>query len=137
MLRISLRDGEALIVNGALLRASGRTELTIENRASLLRGKEIMAPEEATTPARRLYLACMLAYIGSDVETHQQAIVDHLRAIMPTLPDDEAKALSVRFAHCVAVGDYYRGLSACRALIAIEDGAANAERTAPEAPIAA
>ena len=76
MLRISLRDGEALIVNGALLRASGRTELVVENQVSLLRGREIMAEEEADTPAKQLYFACMMAYINEDSEAQRDAIAD-------------------------------------------------------------
>ncbi len=120
MLRISLRDGEALIVNGALLRASGRTELVVENQVSLLRGREIMAEEEADTPAKQLYFACMMAYINEDSEAQRDAIIEPLRRLMPTLDDLAAKAACVTFAHHVAVGDYYKGLIQCRALIAHE-----------------
>ncbi|MDO3693215.1 flagellar biosynthesis repressor FlbT, partial [Pseudomonas sp. DKN 2791] len=62
MLRITLRDGEKAIVNGAVIRAVGRTQIAVENQVSILRGREIMRPEEATTPARQLYFAAMLAY---------------------------------------------------------------------------
>ncbi|GGO96918.1 flagellar biosynthesis repressor FlbT [Stakelama pacifica] len=120
MLRITLRDGEALIINGALLRASGRTELKVENQACLLRGREIMTPEEADTPAKRLYYACMMAYIGEDSDKHRDEIIDALRQLMPTLEDIEAKAACVAFANRVAVCDYYKGLIQCRALIAHE-----------------
>ncbi|MBW4330442.1 flagellar biosynthesis repressor FlbT [Stakelama sp. CBK3Z-3] len=123
MLRISLRDGEALIINGALLRASGRTDLIVENQAALLRGREIMTPEEADTPAKQLYFACMMAYIGEDSEKHRDSIIDALRLLMPTLDDIAAKAACVAFANHVAVGDYYKGLAQCRALIAHEQAA--------------
>ena len=46
-LRISLRDGEKMVVNGAVLRSVGRTDLAIDSKASILRGREVMAPEEA------------------------------------------------------------------------------------------
>ena len=82
-LRISLRDGEKMIVNGAVLRAVGRTDLVIENQAALLRGREIMAPDEATTPARRLYCATMMAYIEhGDLAAHQDRIVTLLGDLM-------------------------------------------------------
>ncbi|MDR6853498.1 flagellar protein FlbT [Sphingomonas sp. BE123] len=123
MLRISLRDGEALIINGALLRAKGRTELVIENKVALLRGREIMAPEEATTTARRLYLATMMAYLGDSPEEHKNQVIDQLTLLIPTMTSDEGRAACVRFARLVAEGNYYRGLGACRTLIEFEDAA--------------
>ena len=121
MLRITLKDGEALIVNGAMLRACGRMDVTIEGRASVLRGSEIISEAEATTPARRLYRACMLAYIGERPTDHQQAIIDELRVLVNDLHDADAKACCVRFAQEVAVSSFYRGLVECRRLIDFED----------------
>ena len=122
-LRISLRDGEKIIVNGAVLRAVGRTDLVVENQAAILRGREVMAPEEANTPARRLYSACMMAYIDQDgLETHQEHILTLLRELISALEYKTAKAACVGFAARVANGDFYRALSDCRTLIAYEDG---------------
>uniref|UniRef100_UPI001952E735 flagellar biosynthesis repressor FlbT n=1 Tax=Enterobacter hormaechei TaxID=158836 RepID=UPI001952E735 len=76
MLRITLRDGEKAIVNGAVIRAVGRTQLAVENQVSILRGREIMRPEEATTPARQLYFAAMLAYIDpANRDDHHDIVV--------------------------------------------------------------
>lgn len=118
-LRITLRDGERIIVNGAVLRSSGRTELHVENKAAILRGSEVMSPADATTPARRLYLACMRAYIqeGGDVSVHQDEIVSRLGDLMQAMASDEARACCVRFARKVAEADYYRALADCRNLI--------------------
>jgi flagellar protein FlbT len=125
-LRISLRDGEQLIVNGAVLRSIGRTDLCVENKVALLRGREIMSPDEATTPARRLYYACMLAYIDPEgAQTHHDAIVGYLAGLIAALESHEAKAMCVAFARKVALGDFYRALADCRALIAYESGIFN------------
>lgn len=123
MLRISLRDGEALVVNGAMLRAKGRTELVIENKVALLRGREIMAPEEATTTARRLYYATMMAYFGDAPDKHRDQVIDELTLLIPAMASDEGRAACVRFARQVAEGSYYRALATCRALIEFEDAA--------------
>jgi flagellar protein FlbT len=121
-LRISLKDGEKMIVNGAVLRAVGRTDLVVENQVSLMRGREVMTPEEATTPARRLYFACMLAYIGGEegLATQQDHIVTLLSDLVGALEADEAKATCTQIAHRLATGDYYRALGDCRTLIAYE-----------------
>lgn len=126
MLRITLRDGEKTIVNGAVLRAVGRVQICLENNAAILRGRDVMKPEEATTLARQLYFTCMLAYIDPDGrDRHQDALLALLAAIMPGA-DPEAQSICIRFAGELAAGDYYRGLGTARALIALEAGAAQA-----------
>lgn len=120
-LRISLRDGEQMIVNGAVLRSVGRTDLCVENTVTLLRGREVMSPDEATTPARRLYYTCMLAYIDPDGATkHHDEIIDYLSGLIAAFESHEAKAACVSFARKVAIGDFYRALADCRALIGYE-----------------
>ncbi|WP_033921452.1 flagellar biosynthesis repressor FlbT [Sphingomonas sp. 37zxx] len=120
-LKIALRDGEKLVVNGAVLRSVGRTELCVENNVSLLRGREIMSPQEASTPAKRLYYACMVAYIDPDGATaHHDEIIEYLRDLIGALASPEAKAVCASFARKVATGDFYRALADCRALINYE-----------------
>lgn len=121
-LRISLKDGEKMIVNGAVMRAVGRTDLVVENQVALLRGREVMSPEEAVTPARRLYFACMLAYIGGEEAraAQQNNIVSLLGDLVAVLVADEPRALCTAIASRLATGDYYRALTECRALITYE-----------------
>lgn len=120
-LRISLRDGEKIIVNGAVLRAVGRMDLCVENNVALLRGRDVMTPEEANTPARRLYFACMLAYIDQgDRAAHQDAILELVRELMDALEAAEAKATCLSFVEKIATADFYRGLADCRWLMKYE-----------------
>jgi flagellar protein FlbT len=131
-LHIKMRDGEKMIVNGAVLASRGSSHLLLENRAAVMRGRDVMSPEEATTPARQLYFACTLAYVDeTDLERHQAAILALLTALIATLDAPEAKAACVRFATLVAEGAYYRALAECRELIGYED--AQAAQTAMEA----
>jgi flagellar protein FlbT len=118
-LRISLRNGEPVIVNGAVLRSVGRTDLMVENNATILRGRDVMKPEEADSPARQLYFACMMAYIDSDAK-HQDALLERLERLMAALESPEAKAVCIRFAQKVATGQFYPALSDCRWLIGYE-----------------
>ncbi|WP_333572713.1 flagellar biosynthesis repressor FlbT [Sphingomonas sp.] len=133
MLRITLRDGEKAIVNGAVLRAVGRTQIAVENMVSILRGREVMRPEEATTPARQLYFATMLAYIDPNGrDAHQDAVVQLLSLLIAGLGTAEARELCIRFANDLAQGEYYKALSVARELIAMED-AATADPAATQA----
>lgn len=120
-LRISLRNGEPVIVNGAVLRAVGRTDLVLENEATILRGREVMKPQDADSPAKQLYFACMMAYIDpADIARHQQALLERLELLMSALVSPEAKSVCVQFAQKVATGQFYQALADCRWLIAYE-----------------
>lgn len=130
-LRISLRNGEPLIVNGAVLRSLGRTDLIVENSATILRGREVMKPEEADSAAKQLYFVCMMAYIDqTDRQKHQDALLERLEGLMAALESPEAKSVCLRFAQKVATGQFYAALADCRWLIAYE---AEVVSRAPEA----
>jgi len=118
MLKIRLRNGEKMVVNGAVLRAASATTLWLENDAAILRGREVMTPEEADTPARRLYFACMMAYLDADRRTQYQLdIVALLADLMDAFDAPEAKVACGALACDAASGLYYRALTHCRALI--------------------
>ncbi len=122
MLRITLRDGEKAIVNGAVIRAVGRTQIAVENKVSILRGREIMRPEEATTPARQLYFAAMLAYIDpASRDSHHDAVVGLVGALIAAFDNQDAKSACIRFAGEIAQGEYYKALATAREVIAFED----------------
>jgi flagellar protein FlbT len=120
-LRISLRDGEKIVVNGAVLRAGGRANLWVENTVAMLRGSDVMTPEQANTPARRLYFFCMMAYIDpANAADHQDSLAELTRQFLDALVSPDARGLCIGFAETVATGDYYRALADCRALIDYE-----------------
>ena len=125
-LRIALRNGEKVVVNGAVLRSIGRTELHVEGTAAILRGKDIMRPDEATSPARQLYFHTMMAYIDPDaIEAHQKAIIDALQAVTRLLPSGEANEVAMRYAGHAARLCHYQALAECRTLMALEHSALN------------
>ena len=110
-----------MIVNGAVLRSVGRTDLSIENNAAILRGRDLMSPEEANTPARRLYFACMMAYVDQgDLSGHQDNIISLVGELMGALQSPEAKSVCISFAQKVATGQFYKALGDCRWLINYE-----------------
>jgi len=136
-LRIALKDGERIVLNGAVLRSVGRTELRVESQAALLRGREIMTPEDATTPARQLYFHTMMAYIDPDGrEAHQRAVVESLGAVARLLATPPASGVAMSFAANAAGMHFYRALADCRKLIALEDEALAAAERASQ-PVAA
>ena len=65
---LELRQGDLMVVNGAPIRFRNRARIELAAKARFLFGKQIMAPETATTPARRIYFALQTAYIGNEDE---------------------------------------------------------------------
>lgn len=63
---LELRQGDMMIVNGAAIRFRNKTRIELTSRARFLFGKQIMAPEQADSPARRIYYALQSVYIGDE-----------------------------------------------------------------------
>ena len=68
VLVLELRQGELMIVNGAPIRFRSKTRIELGGKARFLFGKQILRPDEADTPARRIYYALQVAYVGNDDE---------------------------------------------------------------------
>ncbi len=69
-LKVELKPGERLIIgNCVVTNADQRTRLFIDGKAPILREKDILTPATADTPAKRIYLAVQLMYIGDNVDT--------------------------------------------------------------------
>ena len=65
---LELRPGDMMIVNGAPIRFRNRTRIELTARARFLFGKQLMTPDMANSPARRIYFALQTAYIGDHDE---------------------------------------------------------------------
>src|SRR5271170_1969240 len=66
-LKLSLKPQEKFVLNGAVMtNGDKRASLVLQNKACVLREKDIMQPSEATTPARRIYVPIMMMYLDED-----------------------------------------------------------------------
>lgn len=57
-----------MVINGAPIRFRTKSRIELTAHARFLFGKQIMPPDEADSPARRIYFALQSAYIGTDEE---------------------------------------------------------------------
>ena len=121
-LKLSLKPGEKFVINGAVL-ANGdkRTSLVIQNNACVLREKDIMQPENANTPARRIYLAIMLMYLdGAASEEPYNEFALRMTEFMGAVRTPAVLASCVDISRDVTLGAYYKALIACRKLFDFE-----------------
>lgn len=121
-LKLSLKPGEKLVLNGAVLtNGDKRTSLIIQNKACLLREKDIMQPEEAVTPARRIYLPIMMMYLDADGgEQYYNDFALRMTEFMGAIRNRQALATCIDISREVMVGSYYKALMLCRKLIEFE-----------------
>ena len=119
-LKLSLKPGEKFVLNGAVL-ANGdkRASLVIQNKACVLREKDIMQPEEANTPARRIYFPIMMMYLNGD-ESYYGQFALRMTEFMEAIKDRQALALCVDISKDVMTGGYYKALVQCRTLFDFE-----------------
>ncbi|RVP75857.1 flagellar biosynthesis repressor FlbT, partial [Sinorhizobium meliloti] len=71
-LRISLKSGERIFVNGAVLRVDRKVAIEFLNDVTFLLENHVLQPEDATTPLRQLYFIAQMILInpeGADQST--------------------------------------------------------------------
>jgi flagellar protein FlbT len=122
-LKLSLKPGEKFVLNGAVVQNGDRRGvLVLQNKASVLREKDIMQAEEANTPARRIYFPVMMMYLDEPgASRYYDEFVRRLTEFMGAVRNPEILADCVAISkHCMA-REYYKALMLCRRLIEYED----------------
>ena len=126
-LKLSLKPGERFVVNGAVLQnGDRRAVLLLQNKASILREKDIIQPDDANTPVRRIYFPVMMMYLD---ETAAAKVYDEFALRLSEFMG--ASRNPVVLADCVAASrhvmarEYYKALMAARKLVEYEEGLAN------------
>jgi flagellar protein FlbT len=120
---LELRQGEVMIVNGAPIRFRTKSRIELTAKARFLFGKQIMPPDQADSPARRIYFALQCAYIGSDEE--RAGGLTSARELIEAFKLATTSALACEIldrALCAAeADDCYQALKLTRRIIRHED----------------
>ncbi|MGJ3230576.1 MAG: flagellar biosynthesis repressor FlbT [Oceanicaulis sp.] len=121
-LKLSLKPGEKFVLNGAVVEnGDRRATLILQNKASVLREKDIMQEHEADTPAKRIYFPVMMMYLSaSSQDGLYDEFVMRMTEFMGALSNPDALADCVAVSREVMGGEYYKALLRCRKLIAYE-----------------
>ena len=122
-LKLVLKPNEKLIVNGAVVsNGSPRAvTLTFHNKAQLLQQKDVLLPEEATTPLLRTYFALQCMYLDSEnMETHHNHFVKFSSELFSATGNAEIRGAIAAAVNHIGVGEFYRALSALRAALPVE-----------------
>jgi len=120
---LELRQGEVMIVNGAPIRFRNKTRIELTAKARFLFGKQIMSPEQADSPARRIYFALQSAYIGVEEErtmglTSARELIDHFKAATTS---ELAREILDKAINAADADNCYHALKLVRRIIRHED----------------
>ncbi|MCC7427839.1 MAG: flagellar biosynthesis repressor FlbT [Alphaproteobacteria bacterium] len=134
-LKVVLRPGEKVIVNGAVLGAGERTvTLFLHNRAAFLRGRDILKETDVVSLETALYFLVQLLYIfPEDAAVNRPRVALALGQLRAERP--EAAATLDEVAALVAGGGFYRALKLVRRLFPDARPAEGAP-PCPPAPVA-
>jgi flagellar protein FlbT len=120
---LELRQGDMMIVNGAPIRFRNRARIELTARARFLFGKQLMTPDMANTPARRIYFALQTAYIGDHDE--RRAGLDLARGLIGDFSEattsDMARDLLLRALTAAEHDQCYQALKLARRVMKHEE----------------
>lgn len=130
-LKLVLRPGERLVINGAVFENGGgrSVALLLQSRVSVLLEKDMMQPQDADSPAKRLYVLIMLMYLNEDArDSLSEGFFAQLAEFTSFEHDPSILEECHGIANDVSSDAHYRALMRCRKLISHE-----AARQAPAA----
>ena len=121
-MHITLRAGEKLYLNGAVIRVDRKVCLELMNDAVFLLEAHVMHVEQATTPLRQLYFIVQTMLMSPHDKSGAQALFDDT---MPRMVKsyDQLAALEglAQTARYVGAGRYYDALKVLRAAFGLDD----------------
>ena len=122
-LKLSLKPGEKFVLNGAVVQNGDRRGvLVLQNKASVLRKKDIMQAEEANSPARRVYFAVMMMYLDEpSAARYYEEFAHRMSEFMSVISNTDVLTDCVSISKYVMGREYYKALMLCRKLMEYED----------------
>lgn len=135
-MHLSLRAGERVYINGAVLRVDRKVSIELLNDATFLLENHVLHADEATTPLRQLYFAVQTILIEPGQAVRAREVVRGLEAgLLAALSDPELREGVTSATALVDANRLIEALKLIRGLYraeaAIIAGASAATRTAP------
>ena len=120
-LKLTLKPNEKMILGGAVItNGNSKCNLIVENKVPILREKDILNAEDASTPGRRIYFAIQLMYIDEEnLVVHHNRYWELVKDFLGAAPSQ--LALIDKMSEQILQRQYYKALKLCRNLIGYEE----------------
>ena len=127
-LKISLKPQEKLIIGGAVVKnGPGRSDFVIENVVPVLREKDILTPEKADSPCRKIYLIIQLMYVDErNLTQYHKTYWELVEEVVAAAPSQ--REILTEISGKILGGCYYQALKLAKKLINYEQEVMNLVR---------
>ncbi|APG83477.1 flagellum biosynthesis repressor protein FlbT [Sinorhizobium americanum CCGM7] len=131
-LRISLKSGERIFVNGAVLRVDRKVAVEFLNDVTFLLENHVLQPEDATTPLRQLYFIAQMILINPEGAEQSTAMFrKSIVMLLACFKNEEVLAELKRIDGLVTQGRAFEALKAIRGLYPVEERILNDQEITP------
>ncbi|MFN3765813.1 MAG: flagellar biosynthesis repressor FlbT [Aliihoeflea sp.] len=121
-LKITLKPGEKIYVNGAVICADRKVSLEFLNDVQFLLENHVMQPEAARTPLRQLYFIVQIMLMSpQEAEDARAMFRKSLPRLIDSFSSSTIRADLKQIDQLVAEGQVYDAMKMLRALFPLED----------------
>ncbi len=121
-MRLMLKAGERLFINGAVVRFERRASVEILNDVEFLLETHVLQAHETTTPLRQLYFVVQLMLIDPSTAKETRGVFTHLiSSLMTSFSNEEVLAGLRSVSHFISEKQCYEAMKTIRGLYAIEE----------------
>ena len=121
-LKVTLKPGEKFVINGAVMvNGERRASLMIQNKVTILRERDILLPDQATTPVKRIYFSIMMMYLDEkDRRRFYTEFLERIGEFINAISNSGALRQFLGILEDVNAEEYYKALMACKKLLPFE-----------------
>jgi flagellar biosynthesis repressor protein FlbT len=122
-MKLSLRAGERIFINGAVLRMDRKVSIEFLNDVTFLLESHVMQADEATTPLRQLYFIVQTMAIDPASQAMSRELFEKShRLMMAAFSNHDVLEGLIALKKFVEAARFYDALKTLRALFPVEDG---------------
>jgi len=118
-LKVEIKPGERVIIGDSIITNDGnRARLYVEGRSPILREKDILRPNDADTPCKKIYLAIQTMYLSDTPDRYFKLYFDLIQDVQQAAPSMMVQI--DRINNKILTGSYYKALKLANNLISRE-----------------
>lgn len=131
-LRISLKSGEKIFINGAVLRVDRKVSLEFLNDVTFLLENHVLQLEDTTTPLRQLYFIVQMMLINPEGKEQSLSLFrKSITMLLTTFKNEEIRSELKRIDATVSSDRPFDALKTIRSLYAKEEEILNSHEITP------
>ncbi|VVT32142.1 flagellar biosynthesis repressor FlbT [Rhizobium sp. EC-SD404] len=131
-LRISLKSGERIFINGAVLRVDRKVSLEFLNDVTFLLENHVLQPEDATTPLRQLYFIVQMMLINPEgADQSMNMFKKSIMMLLNCFHNEEIRTQLKLIDEVVSGKKPFEALKMIRKLYPLEDDVLNTPEMTP------